>query len=268
MPKNMRNFNPFISVLIAPSYGRNEAVVSWRIQKGYDAGDVYVYRSENGQKPWTCLNPSTPVSGRSCFTDTNFVIKDSDIRIHYRLELVLAGQSFDSPVVGVFEKLTRREFGIVRRIMQLTIKELREGRAGSECVILRPKTSGPRCRCVDPDTNQSSQGSLCPYCYGTLFEGGYLPPVKSWIQNMDWSALSRVTDPSGKGRTNDRTSEGYMLAVPEILTDDMIVLLETDTRLVVGPVKVHYFNAVIPITCAPNLTLLPRQDVRYKVPVS
>ena len=42
----------------------------------------------------------------------------------------------------------------------------------------------------------------------------------------------------------------------------------TDSRLVVVDTTVEYFRGMVPVICEPTLTLLPRQDIRYQLPVA
>lgn len=258
---------PFLDIMVVPSYGRDACLVRWTLASGFEGARIYVYRSEDGQTGWTLLNPDTPITDRAYFEDTTFVVRDLLTTTHYRLLLEHQGREFDSPIVGAFDKLTRKEFGIVRRIMQLELKSLREGRQGIEVMVFSPKTRGPACRCVDPVTKQSSQASLCPYCYGTRIDGGFHPPVKTWIKAMQWNPNSKDDEPSGRARVDRNAVVTRALAIPALNTDDIIVHPVTDNRLSVVATKVEYFRGTVPVVCAPSLVLLPRQDIRYKLPL-
>jgi len=258
----------FLDVVVTPSYGEDRAVIRWAVtpEARYADSDFYVFRSEDGQTNWKLLN-TTPVRGNQ-FVDTDFVVHDLLTTLHYRVLMVFAGEETDSPVVGIFEKLSRREFGIVRRIMQLELLGMVQGRQGIEVQVRSPLTSGVTCRCVDSVTKQSSQASLCPYCYGTRFEGGFTPPVRTWIRAEDWNSNTRADEPSGKSRTDVQVVRGRALTIPSLRTDDLVIHAATDTRLAVADVKQEMFRGIVPIISMPGFVLLPRQDIRYKLPIT
>ncbi len=260
--------DPFVDIVLAPSYGRDTCLVRWNVLSGFERGRFYVYRSEDGHTGWELLNPDTPVVDRNYFEDRGFVVRDLLTTVHYRVLLELGNEEFDSPVVGIFDKLNRKEFGIVRRILEVELKSLREGRQGIEVLVFSPLVRGKTCRCVDPVTRQSSQASLCPYCYGTRFEGGYQPPVTTWIRADKWNSNAKVDDPSGKHRVDQNSVKTRALAIPPLTTDDLVVHTATDSRLVVVDTTVEYFRGMVPVICEPTLTLLPRQDIRYQLPVA
>jgi hypothetical protein len=258
---------PFLDIVVAPSYGHNSHLIRWTLATGFARGQVYVYRSENGQTGWEILNPDNPVIGRNSFEDTDSPVRDLLTVMHYRLLLEQDKQAYDSPIVGTFDKLTRREFGIVRRILQLELKSLREGRQGIEVHVRTPLTKGRTCRCVDPVTKQSSQASLCPHCYGTRIEGGYAPAVTTWISIQEWNPTEKVDDPSGKHRVDNNAAKTRALAYPDLITDDLIIHPTTDLRMAVMSAGAEYFRGMVPVVSHPNLVLLPRSDIRYQLPL-
>jgi hypothetical protein len=109
---------------------------------------------------------------------------------------------------------------------------------------------------------------LCPYCYGTRFEGGFTPPVQTWIRAEDWNPSTRDDDPSGKSRKDVQIVRGRALTIPSLQTDDLVIHVATDTRLAVTDVKQQLFRGIVPIYSQPGFVLLPRQDIRYKLPVT
>lgn len=259
--------DPFVDLTLAPSYGRNTCVVRWNLLAGFERGRVFVYRSDDGQTGWKLLNPDAPVVARNYYEDATFVVRDLLTTVHYRVLLELAGEAYDSPIVGIFDKLTRKEFGIVRRILELELKAMREGRQGIEVLVFSPLTQGPTCRCVDPKTRQSSQASLCPFCYGTRLEGGFHPPVTTWIRADSWNDNAKVDDPTGKHRSDQTAVRTRALAIPPLTTDDLVIHPPTDQRLVVVSTAVKSFRGTIPVVCLPTLNLLPRSDIRYQLPI-
>lgn len=260
--------NPFLDVAVQPSYGHNDCAVRWKLLSGYEAAKVYVYRSEDGITGWELLNGKKPVVGSPVFVDHHFVIRNLETSRLYRLLLVYEGEEHDSPVVGIFDKLTRREFGIVRRLMQLLMLSMDRGRQGIRVKLLRKLMDGKPCpKCTDSLTGQAAGTSLCRTCYGTKWVGGYAPPVDTWIRAERWSGTSKEDSPDGKGRTDKRSLGTLALCIPEPSTDDLIINPVTDERFGVGPVHLEYFRGVIPTWCSPELSLIPRSDVRYQLPL-
>lgn len=259
--------SPFLDISLQPGYGDKQCVVRWRLSAEFQDGDVYVYRAPAASGPWTILNDDAPVRGSSSFTDVAFVVTNSTDRIHYRLLLEHRTGDFDSPVVGLFEKLSRKEFGIVRRVMKLELMHMREGRNGIEVLVYKPKKSGPRCRCVDRSTGQSAQASLCPYCYGTTFEGGYHNPVRTWMEEERWSERRIEDNASGAGSVDTRMLTANLIAFPELDRGDVVVHRELDNRFAVVVSDPKLFNGSYPIAQKAQLVLLQRQDIRYRIPL-
>lgn len=260
--------DPFLDITVVPSYGTNSCAVRWKLAQGFERGQVYVYRADNGQTGWELLNPEAPVIGRSSFEDNKIPVRDLLTVLHYRLLLEIDDAEYDSPVVGVFEKLNRREFAIVRRILQLELKAMREGRQGIEVQVRTPLSRGKTCRCVDPVTKQSSQASLCAHCYGTRIEGGYAAPLQTWMRVLDWNPTEKADDPTGKHRVDSQYARARVLAYPDVVTDDLIIHPATDTRFSVVKAGAEYFRGMVPVVSTPTLVVLPRSDVRYKLPLT
>lgn len=258
--------NPFLDLSLQPGYGAKQCLVRWKLGAEYQDGDVYVYKAPAVQGPWELLN-TEPVSGVQYFTDENFIVGDVNTRVHYRLLLEHRSGDFDSPVVGLFDKLNRKEFGIARRLMKLELLHKREGRNGTAVLVYKPRTSGPRCRCVDTQTGQSNQASLCPFCYGTTYEGGYIDPVETWFEEEKWSPFTIDDKENGAGSSSTRTLVVNMLAFPEVTRGDVIIHRELDNRFAVIVTEPKYFNGSFPIRQDTQLILLPRQDIRYKIPL-
>jgi hypothetical protein len=257
---------PFLDISLQPGYGDKQCVVRWRLAAEFQDGDVYVYRAPTAAGPWTLLNDNAPARAGS-FTDTAFVVTDSTTRPHYRLCLEHRTGDYDSPVIGLFDKLSRKEFGIVRRVMKLELLHMREGKNGIEVLVYKPKRKGPRCRCVDKATGQSSQASLCPYCYGTTFEGGFYPPVWTWLEAERWSERKIEDNPSGAGSVDTRLLTANILAFPELDRGDVIVHRELDNRFAVIVSDPKLFHGTYPIKQVAQLVLLQRQDIRYRIPL-
>lgn len=260
--------NPFVDISVQPAYGRHEGLVRWKVAVGFELGSFYVYRSVGGGR-WQLLNPDTPVcDGSAAFLDTNLLLNWRDDRLEYRLMLEMPdGRRYDSPIVGAFDKLTRSEFAIVRRIMELELLRMDRGRNGIEVLVFKPLFAGTLCSCVDPDTRQSTQSSVCEECYGTHYKGGYAAPLRTFCEHQQWSPHAPDDRPDGSGSADPRMTKSRFLAWPPLNQGDLIVHRPSDQRFAVATTQPQYFRGLVPVVLDTELLLLPKKDIRYKVPM-
>lgn len=259
--------SPFIDIVVQPSYGENRCLVRWVVLDDYRLGEFTVFRSYDGTS-WTPLNADNPViDGSGVFEDSDVLLDQRFEKVRYRIYLhTQAKEDFDSPIVGPYEKLNRREYGIARRIMQLELRNMAQGRNGIPVIILKPRRRGKPCECVDPVTGQGTQTTVCRKCFGTGFEGGYTAPLRSWVTVVQRSPI----DPQdAEGASVDTIGAMFRtLAYPPLQKDDVLVHPSQDDRYVVGKVESFEFKGVIPVVYHVTVEQLARRDIRYKIPVA
>ena len=260
--------NPFIDVTVQPSYGARKVLISWVTAVGFPDLKFYILRSiHNGAPPWKALS-STAVEGSS-FEDDAFVIDNRMQQVHYRLVAVdPEGNQYNSAVVGMYDKLTRGEYGAVHKMLKLEYTRMRAGN-GLRVLHFQPLADGTPNPNFDPETGQTLIAT-CPDDgnYGLPYEGGFGPAVQTWIELMQVGPEVNMDKPDGKGADTTYDVRAKMLAFPKPMTNHLIVHPATDNRYAVGEqVQPYLFKGLVPIAYDVSLRLLRREDPRYKLPV-
>ena len=264
----MQNVNPFIDIVVQPSHGDRKVLVSWVLAQGFASLKVYVLRSvHNGAPPWVAISNSA-VPGQS-FEDDAFVIDNRMQTVHYRLVGVAADNTrYDSPIVGMFDKLTRAEYGGVHKMIKMEYTRMRSGN-GLRAFHYLPLVEGENNPNYDEETGQHLIAT-CPDddSYGLPYLGGYGPPVQTWLELMQIGPEINTDKPDGKGADTSYNVRARMLAFPKPMTNHLVIHTPTDNRYAVGEqVQPYLFKGLIPIAYDVQLRLLSRSDNRYKVPV-
>jgi len=155
----------FIDITIFPAYGKQEAVIRWKVQEQYEDGVFFIYRSNTGVAPWVLLNPEGTVGDE--YIDTTLKPDNRTDITHYRILLEHTDGEFDSPVVGIYDKLTRREYAGARRIQTLEFKRMQVS-DGLPMFLYKPLRRGTPCPHADAETGQLTAED----CKGTVNELG------------------------------------------------------------------------------------------------
>ena len=261
---------PFIDIQIQPSYGKNTCVVFWRVKPEYTNGNFFVYRSYDGKRNWVLLNEE-PVNGRSFFEDTNFVVDNRVDSVFYRI-LLERGESeeYDSPVKGLFDDMTRAEYGGVHAMMKQEYLSMSRGN-GVKALYLIPKDNGAIASGVDVDTFQepvfpsaidASQG------FSTEYAGGFACAFSTWVSLSDLNSQTMGRE-DGLGLDDKVSVAARLLAFPSPGFNHLIITPSNDNRYVIGEsTKTFYFKGIYPIAHTVTLQLLKRNDPRYKIDIS
>lgn len=257
--------NPFVNVHVQPSYGRNQAIITWNVIAGYATGDFYVYKSSNsGLPPWELLN-DTPATG-GMYVDTNHT---GDEFTYYRVLLIKDSVEYDSDIVKAADKLSRAQYGGISKIMRMEYLRMSTGN-GIQVLHYIPLTSGALAPNVDPLTKQRT-GIECPdvdTSYGLPYIGGYGPPIYTWLEISTYGESVVKEGDNKLDVDDDITHKARMLAFPTPAPGHLIVHPATDNRYgIKSPVQGHYFRGAFPISYDVSMTLLRLSDPRYRVPV-
>jgi len=256
---------PFIDIAVRPAYGKHLAVVTWNVQHRFLDGDFFVWRSVNGHKGWELLNEE-PVHG------TVF----SDLKAHdnafYRILLEHRGESYDSPIIGLYDKLTRDEYRAVRKMMNIEYETMVTGRQGIRMLLYTPLTSGVLAPGVDPHTKQRFSTGLPEDpeldSYGELYVGGFAAPLVTYVKLSQVSPYTHSDAEDKSATTTDQDFAARFLAFPIPSRGDLLIHPETDKRYAVGETtQGYYFRGVIPTAFDVKLSCLYLSDPRYRVPV-
>jgi hypothetical protein len=271
VPTVTTNFNPFVDLTVRPAYGAHTAVLTWKLLPGFEAGKLFVYRSQTGNQDWKLLNEN-PISGVNYFSDTGVTNDDQFAPLFYRILLELNGKSYDSPVTTTYDKLNRAEYKHVRRMMNIEFEDMTRKRQGLQVWLFTPLLEGVAAASVDAQTGQqfSTGAPRDPLRdgYGQKYVGGYHPPTATWVKFTEIGPLN-VSDMEG-GESTDVTQivSARILAFPTVRRDDLIVHPESDNRYAVGETtQGYFFRGTIPIAYDIKLQRLQRSDARYRLPI-
>ena len=263
----------FLSVSLQPGYGTRTCAITWNVPAELQRGTVFIYRSMTGLGPWTIVNDKkhgTPASVGYFVDRVDAFIESTLMTMHYRLLLEVEKEKFDSPIVNLRTHLTPREYGIVKDIMFLELKNMRSGN-GVPAFIFAPLRRGIPAPGFDFETNQmQGTGMTVPgqESYGEAFVGGYGPPAITWVMKMGAMTTAFTKSPDGNGSQESTEVSARLLAFPRPVSNYMIVLPLMDERYAVGEIiKPFMFKGMLPIGYEVRLNPIPRTDARYKVPV-
>lgn len=264
--------NPFINVVVQPSHGKRKVLISWTVASGYENLKFYVFRSTtNGAPPWKSIS-NTAVPGTS-FEDDAFFVNNRMQQVWYQICGVDENENlhFSNPV-GMFDKLSRAEYGGVYKMLSLERKRMNSGVRGNGIEVYHylPLVEGKKSESYDPDTGQK----LIMSCnenddsYGLPYQGGYGDPIKTWIELYKIGPEIMINETSGHGSDTTYRVQARMLSFPKPMTNHLIVHPTTDNRYVVGEqVQPYLFRGIAAIAYDVQLHLLRRNDPRYRVPI-
>ena len=250
---------PFVDIWCAPSYHRRCTIVDWTLPDIYKTGRIYVYRSLTGTPPWECLNPNDPVLATGSFEDTTLAPDNRAQLAYYRLMLEHDNVRYRSPAVHLLQKMSRSQYGGVRKML---IEELRRMRAGQ---------NGLQMYHVPLVKDQSDKDLLtgqtftlpCPSDPLT----GYGSPVLTWVE-LGPQQIEMQDRPEGDGSDTTVRCSARFLNFPRPLRGHVFIDVTADDRYVVDKVvEAHKFRGIIPISYSGILLLLPRDDPRYRIQV-
>ncbi len=260
----------FRNIRIMPTHGDRSAVITWSIAEGVLHGQVFVAYSPTGlPKTWTVKGDSV-ASEVGMFHDTDLVLNSSSETGYYQLQLRNSLGRTLSEKVGIIGDLTPLEYGMVRSIMHREFTEMRatNGYPVWHCI---PKSSGPLAPNVDPDTLQI----VSPECadaedpsYGMLYQGGFHPPILTWIRPGVVKRGSKKDPADGYGWQEANRTQARMMAYPAPSCEHMIVDPATDRRYLVGQdVNPFLLRGVMPVAYEVELHELATNDARYRFPI-
>lgn len=258
--------NPIKSLTICPAYGQFSATLRW-VGDAPEGSLVWAYRSYN-EVDWQLVTPEPTQASRGMLVDTDLLSPDNDTWPAYYLVLTQPdGQQFESEISRPFSSFSRKEYGIARRMINLELRSMRDGRQGRQVWVYRYPCGGKPCHnCADSETGQRHGSTQCQLCHGTGLEGGYAPPILTWASKLEVGKDASQESTQDAGTVNARDAVFRMLPWPIIAPGDMLVEPKTDRRWIVKPgVEWAYFMSEIPIVANFGAETLKRGDIRYTI---
>jgi hypothetical protein len=131
--------NAVTALFVSPSFGSRQVVVHWTLDAAVRQPKVFVFRSDDNGSTWQRLN-QTPVTAGNSYTDATVPIHDKLAATSYRLLVLHEGGQSPTEPVGLFARITRKEFGLARAML---VRELRAmSRRSLPCFYAAPLLAG------------------------------------------------------------------------------------------------------------------------------
>lgn len=264
--------SPFRNIRIFPQHGEAKARITWELNIGFAAGDVYAAFSLTGVKgSWTPVNEAPVASAVGQLDDQSLRIDGGHHTGYYRLLLRNNAGDFKSEAIGILGDITAREYGMARAIMRREFMEMRatNGYPVWHCI---PRDFGSPANNYDPDihvaTGLDCDSTSANASYGMPFQGGFFDPILTWMRPMmiDRGTIKDAADETSPEVTD--VTAARLLAFPRPQRNHMIVDPTTDRRYVVGDqIKPFILRGVVPVAYEVTLEFIKQSDVRYKFPI-
>ena len=184
----------------------------------------------------------------------------------YRVKLTTPCGVYYSGNAQIYGILTERQWlqyrAIVRRI-QIRPDTLKVAPG----YLLKRKTHGEPCTCVDPYTGGVTD-SACELCNGTGKIDGFWAAAENTLYDISpEQEQSHVDNAQTRGTVNDIVVAGKFVAFPIVHSHDVWVSQESDRRYYVRSTRNLAEIAQVPVLVQAELRLAPFSDVIYNVPV-
>jgi len=261
----------FASIQAVPDHGNRQSTITWTMQSNAPEGEVLVAFSRSGVKgSWITCNAADPVTSTvGTYVDTNLVMNGSIPDGFYKLILVTDTEDLASEKVALLGDMSRRDYGVVQAILKSEMNDMKYS-GGYPVWHFVKREDGTDAQNTDPDTGDVPGvlecGDPASMSFGSKFQGGFYPPVLTWIKV---SAMDRgTTTKSADGMPNSVTDDLSVrtLAWPRPVRGHVIVDPATDRRYIVGDaVKSYLYRAVYPLAYETTLHFIQRTDPLYKL---
>lgn len=287
-----KNNLPFSNIKLTPSYGCRTCAITWNLSSAYnnDKYAVNIYKSRDGYTDWFKLN-DTPIDAilglgfdkTKTVKDASFINKGQMINWHYKLELVkriLVGgeeEAFTSvactPAFGIYLSLDEAEYSTLRSMLENETLS----KDTIKAYILRPKgTKGrsiynpdvERANNIDYLSQQQTGISTDLSGFGQPMLCGYSNPILTEI-TIKTVQNTHTDDPNGQGTTTSKQIVFDGLSYPRLIKGDLIIIPETDERYAFDTYQSEsLFKGIFPFKFTGVATLLPRNQIEYKINVN
>lgn len=261
----------FSSVNLQPTYGRSSVFVTWTLKPGFEAAEVYVYRSPTGLETsddWELLNENDPVSGDTFFVDDAFYDQHVIRKWHYRLLGEVGNTSYDSPIIGMFfEGLNKTEYGTLYTMRRREYLRMRSGN-GVKVFHCIPATNGAKAATYDPYLGKNLIQCGDDDALGSNFSQAYRAVFQTWAELENISPYKLDQLPDGGGFQEVQKFNIRLLAFPQPEPGHVIVLPASDSRYIIdGSIKPFLFKGFLPVAWEAEASWLAKSDPRYKLDI-
>lgn len=186
---------------------------------------------------------------------------------HYRIKLTSASGVYYSRPEAALGVLPPSDWRIARAILQSWTVRLTKTPAGTEGYLLKRRTCGERCDCLDPDTLDVVNPQH-ETCYGTGIVGGYYDPVSCVYAELGLKSRREHIDEQMRGTTHTgSTVHAKLLAIPHLDSRDIWINKTADLRYTINNINSAAEMRGVPLVVETDLRLLPFSDIAYTFPV-
>lgn len=182
----------FIDVSVYPSF--NVTTIQWTLEGDWPPTDFFfwVEKSESPQEAWNLITP-VPIINNYLFNDLLTSRTAKEGHIYYRVKGKFNNTEIISEPRDLLRSLDKPKFLIVKEICRKEALRLQKF-VGIKCNVYKRKHKGKLCPvCVQPIINESTN-SRCTNCFGTSIEGGYYPPIFTFIEISPIQGTKKITD--------------------------------------------------------------------------
>lgn len=208
-----------LNIRIYPEWFK-EVTLSWTVPPAWNSMSprFNIYRSEVEGSGYMKLN-AVPVQ-TPYFVDATTKESSKSSKEYYIVESILSdGTIWKTRASSVGDGIPRFQYIRLKEINRREWILLRRY-TGNECLILRGIHYGARCpNCWDTLTEKMTK-PRCVVCYGTGYDGGYYPGIRTYVQ-FDASSDSSVYTYFGKMEQNEIGA--WTIQYPAVETFDLVI---------------------------------------------
>ena len=245
------------------------ARIEWALQETFNdplPHSFQVQVNPNGGADDSWEDVGTPVVNGCFAIDDDRRLCGKRMDMVYRVEITTPCRVAYSGHAQVYGVLTERQWlqfrAIVRRIKAhpATLKDV-------PGFLLKRKSHGTPCKCVDPFTGGITDSS-CELCGGTGKVAGFWKAAENTLYDISpEKEQSHRDNNQTRGTVNDIIVAGQFIALPTVHSRDVWVAAASDRRYYVRSTRNLAEIAQVPVLVQAELRLAPFSDVIYNVPI-
>lgn len=255
--------------LIIDHYIRGQTRVQWVLDASFSDPLPHTFQLQFGRTP---SNGSTdwqdvgaPVVNGVFAIDDDQHLFGKRLLTHYRVKLTTPTRTYLSSPQPVYGELDNRDWRLAREVVR---KELLRHRFASRSgTVLKRLRYGQRCaKCRDLLTEEL-QNTTCGECYGTGFIGGYHPPIRMQLFDVDPELIREDKDNRMRGTIRDVQVKARAIGCIQLNKYDVWVDDHSDQRWIIHDIQHASEIRGVPLVFIVTMRLAPYSDPVYSVEV-
>ncbi len=244
---------------------RQRVQVAWVMNPAFDEEGPWKFTLERGRSATEdSWEPVAETTDQPWLFDNSPVLGEFERSTYYRIILLDGnGRRHVSEPTSFLQTWGHYDWRLMREVMR---KEsmLQRKKSGCRGVMLKLRTWGDACECVDPETKQVKNAN-CLECFGTGYVGGYYPPLEYWVTMDPAQRLKRLQGDGGLVTAVIETARGLAWPAPE--GNDIWVQLDTNKRYRISDdVRAIARHRGIDLVLDLRFEELPQSNIVYRIP--